>query len=46
MKFNDIYLRRGTATMPFFFVELDRENQKKLTKWINENHVAFKELEL
>lgn len=43
-KFLDIYKIKGTAVFPFFFCELDMDNQIKLSKWINENYLAFEHL--
>lgn len=43
-KFIEVYNRRGTGVVPFFMCELDRENQIKLSKWINKNYVGFPEL--
>jgi hypothetical protein len=43
-KFSDIYDRKGTALMPFFFSELDRYNQEKLINWVNENYISFPDL--
>jgi hypothetical protein len=37
-KFNEVYKRRGTGVIPFFFIELDRKNQLKFSAWINENY--------
>lgn len=43
-KFINLYKTKGTALMPFFFSELDRDNQLKLSKWINENYLSFEDL--
>ncbi len=40
-KFSSLYAKKGTALMPYFFTELDRENQEKLSKYINENYLSF-----
>lgn len=43
-KFMTLYKTKGTALMPFFFSQLDRENQIKLSTWINENYLSFPDL--
>ena len=43
-KFNEHFQRKGTALFPFFFADLDMENQQKLANWINTNYIAFEHL--
>jgi hypothetical protein len=40
-KFIEHYERKGTGLMPFFFSDLDQENQNKLSKWVNEKYLSF-----
>lgn len=43
-KFDDAYERDGAVgSIPRFMTELDRDNQIKFSKWINENYKGFKE---
>lgn len=44
-KFKSFYEKKGTGLVPFFFCDLDADNQRKLAKWINENYLAFPDLE-
>ena len=41
-----LYNRKGTAWVPFFFLELDRENQRILANYINENYKSWTDLSL
>jgi hypothetical protein len=43
-KFAELYKRKETALFPFFFCELSTDRQIELSKWINDNYLAFKHL--